>query len=298
MKAKLKERLDVFADAVIAIIITIMVMSLPLDIHNGVVDYPQLFKSIGIYLVSFCFIANLWYQHALVFNEAETVANRVIVFDLILLFLMSLMPAFTRLMTTVTNSDNVMLYGGLSLLISFIFSWISRTIIQAKYTDKATMTQIYKTIFGSTVWNSWVIYIVIIGLGYFFPEIALGFYLFIPLWSFFSHTREQEEFQQIDQMEAQDQQKFLALPAPQKRAFRRLIRTFQIEQRQSGHDRDKQHAAWIKFSEQAKTEFNISDGALAKWMKINGNGNRNNNRNHQEHQENRDDHQQAHQNKQ
>ncbi|ANZ65055.1 hypothetical protein AYR62_13860 [Secundilactobacillus paracollinoides] len=128
MKAKLKERLDVFADAVIAIIITIMVMSLPLDIHNGVVDYPQLFKSIGIYLVSFCFIANLWYQHALVFNEAETVANRVIVFDLILLFLMSLMPAFTRLMTTVTNSDNVMLYGGLSLLISFIFSWISRTI--------------------------------------------------------------------------------------------------------------------------------------------------------------------------
>lgn len=149
-------------------------MSLPLDIHNGVVDYAQLFKSIGIYLVSFCFIANLWYQHALVFNEAETVANRVVVFDLILLFLMSLMPAFTRLITTVTNADSVMLYGGLSLLISFIFSWISRTIIQGKYTDKAAMTQIYKSIFGSTVWNSWIIYIIIIGLGYFYPEVALG----------------------------------------------------------------------------------------------------------------------------
>ncbi len=272
MKAKLKERLDVFADAVIAIIITIMVMSLPLDIHNGVVDYAQLFKSIGIYLVSFCFIANLWYQHALVFNEAETVANRVVVFDLILLFLMSLMPAFTRLITTVTNADSVMLYGGLSLLISFIFSWISRTIIQGKYTDKAAMTQIYKSIFGSTVWNSWIIYIIIIGLGYFYPEVALGLYFFIPLWSFFSHSREQEEFQQMDQMEVQDQQNFLALPVAKKRDFRHLIRNYQIQARHASNDRDQQHAAWVKFSEQAKSEFGISDGTLAKWMKVNNQG--------------------------
>lgn len=67
MKAKLKERLDVFSDAIIAILITIMVLELPVEIHGQSVHYAQLFHAVGIYLVSFCFIANLWYQHAVIF---------------------------------------------------------------------------------------------------------------------------------------------------------------------------------------------------------------------------------------
>ncbi|MFR0554539.1 TMEM175 family protein [Loigolactobacillus coryniformis] len=44
-----------------------------------------------MYCVSFCFIANLWYQHAVIFNEAKMVPNRIVI--------LSLMPTFTRLMT-------------------------------------------------------------------------------------------------------------------------------------------------------------------------------------------------------
>ena len=59
---KLKKRLDAFSDAIIAIIITIIVLELPIHVVNGTVDYVQLFRSVGIYIVSFCFVANLWYQ--------------------------------------------------------------------------------------------------------------------------------------------------------------------------------------------------------------------------------------------
>lgn len=87
MQKKLKDRLDVFVDAIIAILITVMVLELPIEITNGVLNYQSLFTAIGIYAVSFSFIANLWYQHAVIFNEVEKVSNGLVVVDLILIFL-------------------------------------------------------------------------------------------------------------------------------------------------------------------------------------------------------------------
>ncbi|WP_107113182.1 TMEM175 family protein, partial [Oenococcus oeni] len=54
-----KDRLDTFVDAILAIIATVMVLELPIKIVNRQIDFVNLFISIGVYLVSFCFLANI-----------------------------------------------------------------------------------------------------------------------------------------------------------------------------------------------------------------------------------------------
>lgn len=267
MKAKLKERLDVFSDAIIAILITIMVLELPISIHSGVVDYLQVFKSIGIYLVSFCFIANLWYQHAIIFNEAEEIPNRILGLDLIFLFFTSLIPTFTRLMTTETSSISVTLYGVLCLIISLIFRRISKTIIHEKYTDKLEMRKVYTVIYGRGFWDSGILYLVLSIVGYFFPKIALVFFIIIPIRSFIVHSIDHDEFNEIKNMDEEGIKDFVALPASEQRKFKHLIRNYLYQVNKVGRDQEQQKLAWQQFADRAKSEFGISDATLGRWFK-------------------------------
>ncbi len=56
---KIKDRLDTFVDAILAIIATVMVLELPIKIVNRQIDFVNLFISIGVSLVGFCFLANI-----------------------------------------------------------------------------------------------------------------------------------------------------------------------------------------------------------------------------------------------
>jgi len=266
MQSKLKERLDMFSDAIIAILITIMVLELPITLHSGVVDYAQLFKSIGIYAVSFCFIANLWYQHAVIFNEAETVPNAIIVLDLVFLFSMSLIPTFTRMMTSETTNINVMLYAALCLIISHVFRRISKTVIHDKYTDKADMRQLYNVIYGSGYLDSGAMYVVLIILGYFFPKVVLVLLIIIPVRSFISHARDSAELNELEQMDDADKREFLALSIKEQRRFRELLRQYFSQSRKMHDDQVGQQQAWAEFAQTAKEEFHVSDQTLGKWM--------------------------------
>lgn len=266
MKAKLKERLDVFSDAIIAILITIMVLELPISIHAGVVDYFQVFKSIGIYLVSFCFIANLWYQHAIIFNEAEEVPNRILVLDLIFLFFTSLIPTFTRLMTTETSSISVSLYGILCLIISLVFRRISKTIIHEKYTEKSDMRKVYNAIYGRGFWDSGFLYLILSIVGYFFPKVALIFFIITPIRSFIVHSLDREEFTEIQNMDEKGIADFAALSHLEQRKFKRLIRDYLYQANKVGYNQEAQKLAWQQFADKAKTEFGISDVTLGKWF--------------------------------
>lgn len=266
MKAKLKERLDVFSDAIIAILITIMVLELPVEIHGQSVHYAQLFYAVGIYLVSFCFIANLWYQHAVIFNEAKTVPNRIVVLDLLFLFLLSLMPTFTRLMTEATTQVTVLMYGGLSLVISLLFRWIAKTIIHEKYTDKKDMRKVYNVIYGDSYLESGLLYLGIMVLGYFWPRVALVLYIIMPIRSFISDSAEREEMDEVAKMDVQGRHGLLEMSHSDQRQFKRLLLDYTRQARRAGKESAEQKAAWQNFSHQVQQKFGISDATLALWL--------------------------------
>ncbi|MCH4057614.1 MAG: TMEM175 family protein [Lactobacillaceae bacterium] len=267
MQKKLKERLDVFSDAVIAILITVMVLELPITMRHGAVVYLQLFKSIGIYSVSFCFIANLWYQHAVTFNEAEQVPNAIVILDLIFLFFLSLIPTFTRLMTSATTNYNVMLYSGLCLIISLIFRMMTRTIIRDKYTEKSDLRVIYNIIYGANFWDSGILYLILIPVGYFWPHVVLVLLIALPVQSFMKHGQEHTDFSELEKMATTEKRGFAGLSTDDQRAFYRLVHEYFRQARWGRHDQQKQTEAWNHFAETAKTQFNISDETLRNWLR-------------------------------
>ncbi len=121
----LKSRLDAFSDGIIAIIITIMVMHVIQLVDFTVQEYQALLKSIFIYFVSFCFVADLWYQHVLIINGMKEISRPVLVSNLLFLFFLSLKPVATKIMTQKTSLINVVVFG-IHMIIVNVFLFILR----------------------------------------------------------------------------------------------------------------------------------------------------------------------------
>ncbi|MCL2884383.1 MAG: TMEM175 family protein [Oscillospiraceae bacterium] len=81
-----KHRLESFSDGVIAIIITIMVLSIPLPPSFAAGDILKFLLSIFIYLVSFIVVGSFWNSHHRVFLMVEQPTARISAYNLLYLF--------------------------------------------------------------------------------------------------------------------------------------------------------------------------------------------------------------------
>ena len=90
-----KTRLEAFSDAVIAIVITIMVleMKVPHGIElNALVPLIPVFLS---YVLSFMYLAIYWNNHHHLLAASKTVNGRILWANMTLLFFLSLIPFVT-----------------------------------------------------------------------------------------------------------------------------------------------------------------------------------------------------------
>lgn len=121
------ERLGTFADGVLAIVITLLVLELHVPSPDDSTGLAELlledWRQFGGYLISFVFVGGLWIASASVdsfIRRADPVLYRI---HLLALFFVSFMPFTTSLMTTHLGSDGerlaVSIYGA-NLLIASI----------------------------------------------------------------------------------------------------------------------------------------------------------------------------------
>ncbi|MCI1984758.1 MAG: TMEM175 family protein [Bifidobacteriaceae bacterium] len=252
---KFKERFDAFSDAVIAILLTIMVLELPIEVVNGTIDYASLFQAIGIYFISFCMVGNVWYRHALAFNQIKEVPNHIIVLDFVLIMFLSLIPAFTRLMVVDVTNITVMLYGGDYMLVLILQDIVTQLIVHTRYSDRAAIRAAYNKILGRIPYVGLVMQAAFLAVGYWYPTVALVFYIVIPVESFLMNARRQQDFQDVEELDSAQLTSYLDMPADKQREFKRKMRDYRRELQNSGMSRSEQRDIWRRQMSQVQEKM-------------------------------------------
>ena len=116
------ERFEALIDAIVAIIITIIVLDLPIP---EVVSWNSLFAlkmNFFAYFVSFLLCYNFWNNHQKFFGYIEKIDHRVMWLGAGSMFVLSFIPYLTSLITNDFNAFfPLFLYGAIFIIIDLLF---------------------------------------------------------------------------------------------------------------------------------------------------------------------------------
>ena len=201
----MKERVVVFGDAIIAIILTIIVLELPIQTAaNGAVDLYSLFRAVWIYFISFCFVANLWFQTGYAFNKINQVKNKYLVIYLLLLFFLSLVPSATRLLIEDTTKQTLLIYGVLTLIVTLVMRRLIVALTGQAIKDqeqrKRRISELNKQDMLSIGFR-----IIVLIFGMFYVRPTLIVYLVLPILAFLQNIIDREEDSLIATLDEEQQ---------------------------------------------------------------------------------------------
>lgn len=264
---KFKERFDVFSDAVFAIILTIMVLEVPVEIVHGQFDYRQFAINIGIYVVSFCYVADCWYKHALMFNEVDEVSHGAIILDFVLLLCVSLIPAFTHMMISDVTSVTVGMCGVSYLLVTVLEAVIAKSIIPSKGGSSDDARRTYGYIFGNSLFIGMGLIVLFTALSYFYPVPGFVLLIIIPIQSFISNAGRQQEVAEVSQLGRDGLDTFMDLSEADKRRFMGYMRSYGRVAHRSGVSQEERERAVRALSVNLQKTFGLSDRQVEEWSK-------------------------------
>ena len=186
---KLLEHLDVFNDAIIAIICTIMVLEIPLPVENEG-SYLIFLRAIGVFLISFFIVCEFWYEHHQSFSILHQAKKPIVIVNFLFLAALSLVPMMTRWIMLEPSSLSVMNYG----IVYFIIKSIQGIFLSIVYSevldnDSFGLEFVRHVTLGHNILNA-VLCVGLILLSIKHPRISMGLYLVLPIVSFFSPDKK------------------------------------------------------------------------------------------------------------
>ncbi len=130
-------RLEAFYDAIIAIIVTVLVLELPQPETATIAGIFALRISYFTYLISFLVCANLWQYHHVIYSHVEKIDSKVIWMNIFLMFVISLIPYLTIFVANNPNSLlSETLYGLDFILIDIILFFMNKYLIKINGDDE------------------------------------------------------------------------------------------------------------------------------------------------------------------
>jgi uncharacterized membrane protein len=174
-----KQRLEAFSDAVIAIIITIMVLEMKVP-HS--VKFESLHPMIPVflsYVLSFVFLGIYWNNHHHLFQAIKQVNGGILWANLHLLFWLSLTPFVTGWMGENNFAARpIALYGIVLLFAAIAYFILVRTLISHHGKDSTLATALGRDFKGKI---SVIIYLAAIPLAFVHSMIACGLYILVAI---------------------------------------------------------------------------------------------------------------------
>jgi uncharacterized membrane protein len=174
-----KTRLEAFSDAVIAILITIMVLDLRSPEGSDLSALVNILPNVATYLLSFLYLGIYWNNHHHLLHATMHINGEVLWANLHLLFWLSLVPFATRWMSE-TEFDTLptATYGGVLLLSALAFTILVRVIIACQPARSVLVNAIGRDTKGNL---SLAIYAAAIPLTFVNRWVALGLFGLVAL---------------------------------------------------------------------------------------------------------------------
>jgi uncharacterized membrane protein len=123
-------RLEAFSDAVLAVVITIMVLNLDPPEGHDLGDLRPLLPKVAVYLLSFVFITIYWNNHHHLFQIVDRVSGTVLWANAHLLFWLSLVPAAAAWMGShLGETAPVAVYGVVLLGAAIAYGLLVRALL-------------------------------------------------------------------------------------------------------------------------------------------------------------------------
>jgi uncharacterized membrane protein len=174
-----KGRLEAFSDAVLAIIITIMVLELHVPHETGLDALRPLVPVLLSYVLSFIYLGIYWNNHHHMLHATHRVTGSVLWANLHLLFWLSLVPFVTAWMgENHFASIPTAFYGGVLLMAAIAYTILQWQILRIEGPQSVLATALGTDLKGKL---SPLVYIVAIGAAFVNPAIAEGMYVLVAL---------------------------------------------------------------------------------------------------------------------
>lgn len=180
MELKLgKNRLEAFSDAVIAIIMTIMVLEIKVQHGSKLAALQVLVPVFLTYVLSFIYLAIYWNNHHHMLHVAEKVNGKILWANMHLLFWLSLLPFVTGWMgENHFTPVPTMLYGIVLLLAAIAYFILQQTIIASQGKNSVLAKALGKDLKGK---SSPLLYLLGIIIAPFVPWAAVVIYTIVAL---------------------------------------------------------------------------------------------------------------------
>lgn len=174
-----KSRMEAFSDAVIAIIITIMVIEFHPPAGSSLSDLAPMVPKLISYILSFVYIGIYWNNHHHLLQAVQRVTGLVLWANLSLLFGLSLIPFTTAWMGTSKFAQGpVLTYGAVLLISAIAYYLLVHALMLHHEKDSVLHRAIQNDVKGKA---SMLLYVIAMGLSYLQPIAACLVYALVAV---------------------------------------------------------------------------------------------------------------------
>jgi uncharacterized membrane protein len=175
-----KGRLEAFSDAVVAIIMTIMVLELVAPHGETLEDLKPLIPIFVAYVLSFANIAIYWNNHHHLLQAARTVSGRVLWANMHLLFWLSLVPFGTAWIGETAFATIPMVVYGVILIMAAVAYGLLVVALRGAPGQTDTLAEALGSDFKGRM--SPVIYGIAIPIAFVAPLVSFALYVLVAAW--------------------------------------------------------------------------------------------------------------------